>query len=275
MNGQILKKMGRWLGMVCAGSAWAAGDPVPVQEFISDTSSYVVLKASDPSAQAASFAAPGNWNDGAAPSGKKDYLVQGNRVLRVGEAGGTFAGRSLTLDNGRIKTNNARGTSVTFPDLRIFGGRLEQSMGNSEKGIEGVISVYGTADVPARISGSSGRTFQINARLKGKAENVVKVMKTEEDEMGTGLFRCWFNNADNAQTYRGRFVVAGAGGNYGHNVALCTQNLRALGAGDPDPATSVVTLRDRAAFLGANRLAFTNPEYSITVERAGTPGSRP
>lgn len=190
MNGQSLKKMGRWLGMVCAGTAWAAGDPVPVQEFISDTSSYVVLTASDPGAQAASFAAPGRWSDGAAPSGERDYLVQGNLVLRVGDAGGTFAGRSLTLDNGRIKTSNASGTTVTFPDLRIFGGRLEQSMGNTEKGIEGAISVYGTADVPARISGSSGRTFQINAQLKGEAESVVKVMKTEEDGMGAGLFRC-------------------------------------------------------------------------------------
>lgn len=273
MNGQSLKRMGRWLGMVCAGTAWAAVDPDPVPEFISDTSSYVVLTASDPGAQAASFAAPGRWSDGAAPSGERDYLVQGNRVLRVGDAGGTFAGRSLTLDNGRIKTSNASGTSVTFPDLRIFGGRLEQSMGNTEKGIEGAISVYGTADVPARISGSSGRTFQINAQLKGEAENVVKVMKTEEDGMGAGLFRCWFNNTGNAQTYRGRFVVAGADGNYGHNVALCTRSLRALGAGDPDDpdaATSVVTLRDRAAFLGADRLAFTNPAYSITVERAGT-----
>ena len=70
MNGQSLKKMGRWLGMVCAGSAWAAGDSVSVKEFISDTSSYVVLTASDPNAQAASFAASGNWSDGAAPSGE-------------------------------------------------------------------------------------------------------------------------------------------------------------------------------------------------------------
>ncbi len=272
MNGLRLKRMGRWLGMVCAGTAWAANDPDPVREFITDTSAYVSLTASDPSADQASFAAAGRWSDGAEPGGDRDYLVQGNRVLRIGGAGGTFAGRSLTLDNGRVKTNNGGGTTVTFPDLRIYGGRLEQSTGNSEKNIAGTVSVLGTDDAPARFSGCSGRTFQIDAQLKGSAENVVKVMMTEEDvgQMGSGLFRCWFNNTDNEQTYRGRFVVAADASTYGHNVALCTKRMRALGAGDPDAATPVLTLRDRAFFIGSGGLSFTNPAYSIAVENAGT-----
>ncbi len=270
MNGRELKRMGIFLGLACAGGVWAAD---PVREFITDTSAYVTLTASDPTVDGNSFAAAGRWSDGAAPRGDRDYLVQGNRVLRVGPAGATFAGRSLTLDNGRLKMNNVNDTTVTLPDLRLYGGRLEQSTGNSQKYVAGTVTVLGTADAPARFSGSSGRTFQINAQLVGSSESVVKVMVTEEDasSLNANLFRCWFNNGASKSTYRGRFVVAAAAGSaYGHSVALCTQRLGALGAGDPDEATPVLTLKDRACFVGSGGLSFTDPAYSIALENAGT-----
>lgn len=253
------------------GFAGAAAVPEPVKEFIADASGYVVLMADDPSADDASFARAGRWSDGAAPSGEKDYLVQGNRVLRAGGPGATFAGRSLTLDNGRIKAGIDNNTTMTFPDLRIYGGRLESATPGS-KVVAGALSVLGTEEVPSRISGCSGRAFRLDAQLKGEAGSVLKVMATEGDAMtADALFCCTLNNTDNEKTYRGRFVVEGrAGVAGGRSVALAASYMRALGAGDPDAATAALELRNGAIFIGSSDLKFTDPRYSIALDGSGT-----
>ena len=154
-------------GLVCA-----------VPEVVTDVSGYVTLTANDPGGTF-SFNSGANWSDGAAPSGDKDYIIQKNLVMRIGGAGGVFAGRSLTLDNGRVKTSNDDNSTATINDLRIYGGRLEQSTVNSTKNIDGNIHVLGTASNPSRFSGSSGRIFRIAAALHGTAESVFKVMMTQ------------------------------------------------------------------------------------------------
>ena len=260
-------------------SALASADVLDcsVPEVVTDVSGYVRLEGGGNN-NAAAFAGSAGWSDGAAPSGGKDYIVQKNRILRTAGKGGVFAGRSLTLDNGRIKTaGDADGYTLTVNDLRLHGGRLEQSTGGSTKTVAGTIHVLGTAANPSRFSGSSGRTFQIDSKLEGAESGVVKVMMTEEDSgaMSAVFFDCWFN-AENAATYRGCFrVEAGeTTTGWGHSVALCASKLSNLGAGDPDAATPVVTLKDRAAFFGSAGMAFDNPAYSIAVENAGTIGGR-
>ena len=253
-------------GLVCA-----------VPEVVTDVSGYVTLTANDPGGTF-SFNSGANWSDGAAPSGDKDYIIQKERVMRIGGAGGVFAGRSLTLDNGRVKTSNDDNSTATINDLRIYGGRLEQSTVNSTKNIDGNIHVLGTASNPSRFSGSSGRIFKIAAALHGTAESVFKVMMTEEDagSMNGTPFECWINR-NNLATYRGCFrVEAGTSSTgWGRSVALCTSSLNNLGAGDPDANTPVLTLKDRAAFYGANAMSFANPSYTLAIEGgAGTLGGR-
>ncbi|MGN0853625.1 MAG: SGNH/GDSL hydrolase family protein [Kiritimatiellia bacterium] len=271
MSGMLLK----YAGLASALAAGVALADVDVPEVITDVSGYVQLTAAGHNL-AGAFAGSGTyWSDGAAPSGDKDYIVQKNRILRI-TSGGTFAGRSLTLDNGRIKTAAAGSSSaytLTFDDLRIYGGRLEQSVGSSTRTLAGTVHVRGTADNPSRFSGSSGRTFRIDSTLEGDETGVAKVMMTEEDGggMNSSFFQCWFT-ADSAASYKGCFRVEGATTNWGHRIALCATNLVNLGAGDPSAATSVVTLKDRAAFLGAYGMAFDNPAYSIAIENGGTIG---
>lgn len=250
-----------------------------VAEFITDRSGYVTLGADNASGKS-SFNSSLSWSDSAAPSAGKDYLIQGNHIMRILGSGGTFAGRSLTLDNGRIKSgfNDNAPRTATIDDLRIYGGRLENSVGGSTLTYEGNIHVLGTVTVPARISGCSGRTFNINSTLHGGTENAVRVMMTEEDAgaMNANYFTCWFN-ADNSATYRGRFFVTGGNGSgsgaaWGHKISLHAKSLANLGAGDPDAQTSVLTLQNRGAFFGANGMAFTNPAYSIAIDGTGTLG---
>ncbi|MGN0846179.1 MAG: hypothetical protein ACI4RA_02200, partial [Kiritimatiellia bacterium] len=258
--------------LVCAGLVLGTGvgAEVAVPEVIKDVSGYVQLKQSD-GGGTSSYNTALNWNDGAAPSGDKDYIVQGTRVLRIIADTAPFVGRSLTLDNGRIKMGANR---ATIDDLRIYGGRLEQSTVSSTKNIAGTIHVRGTAANPSRFSGSSGRTFQINSTLEGDETGVVKVMVTEEDGMTADFFNCWFN-AENAATYKGCFRVEADTGreSYGYRVALYASKLANLGAGDPN-GTSVITLKDRAAFYGSQGMAFNDSAYSIAIENAGTIGGR-
>ena len=114
------------LKVFCASALCAAtGLVCAVPEVVTDVSGYVTLTATDPGGTF-SFNSGANWSDGAAPSGDKDYIVQKDRVMRIGGPGGVFAGRSLTLDNGRVKTSNDDNSTATINDLRIYGGRLEQ-----------------------------------------------------------------------------------------------------------------------------------------------------
>ncbi len=258
------------------GVAWGDGQTAAaVSQFITDTSGYVCLKADDSSASAASFAAAQNWSDGKAPSSDKDYLVQNNYVLRIPNATATFAGRSLSLDNGRIKSGISGGTVITFNDLRIYGGRLEHSVKDNTQRYAGTIRIFGTDAVPSRFSTSANRKMYVDCTLTGDADNVVQVMVTEEDSTTTTFGECWFG-ADNAATYRGRFrVIADAAPTNvdpatKHKIGLGAASLSALGAGDPAAGTSVLTLVDRAAFLVENGFVWTNPAYSIALDGAGT-----
>ncbi len=255
-----------------AGVAWGDGQTVAaVGQFITSTSGYVCLKTDDDSAAAASFAAAQNWSDGQAPSPDKDYLVQNNYVLRIPNATATFAGKSLTLDNGRIKSGISGGTVITFNDLRIYGGRLENSVQSSTQIYDGNIRIHGTDDVPSRFSTSAGRKMVIRSKLTGDAENVVKVMVTDEDATTETFSECWFE-ADNAATYRGRFRVVADGGteSHRHKIGLGFTSLASLGVGDPAVGTSVLTLVERAAFFAENGFDWTNPAYSIALDGAGT-----
>lgn len=266
------------LKALCVSALCAtAGLVFAVPEVITDVSGYVTLTGTDPGGTY-SFNSGANWSDKAAPSGDKDYIIQKDRIMRVGGQGGTFAGRSLTLDNGRIKTSNGSGSTATFNDLRIYGGRLEQSTANSTKNIDGNIHILGTASNPSRFSGSSGRIFQIGAALHGTSESVFKVMMTEEDAggMNSSPYECWINK-NNLATYQGCFrVEAGSSTTgWGRNVALCTRSLNNLGTGDPDANTPVLTLKNRAAFYGANAMSFANPNYTLAIEGgSGTLGGR-
>ncbi|MGN0846426.1 MAG: hypothetical protein ACI4RA_03465, partial [Kiritimatiellia bacterium] len=263
------------MGALALGTGVALADE-SVPEVVTDVSGYVELTGGG-SNNAGAFAGATGWSDGAAPGGGKDYIVQKNRILRTAGGGGTFAGRSLTLDNGRIKTaGDASGYTLTINDLHMYGGRIEQSTGGSTKTVAGTMHVRGTAANPSRISGCSGRTLRIDSMLEGDETGVVKVMMTEEDasNMNSGFFDCWFNVA-NAATYRGCFrVEAGVSTTeWGHRIALCASKLANLGAGDPN-GTSVITLKDRAAFYGSQGMAFNDPAYSIAIENGGTIGGR-
>ena len=255
-------------------AAMTAGAAFAVPEVVTDVSGYVRLTADDPGGTG-SFASGANWSDGAAPSADKDYIVQGNHVMRVLGSAGTFQGRSLTLDNGRLKTSCNNNATITFPDLRLYGGRVEQSTASSSKTLAGHIHVLGTADNPSRISGSSGRDFLVQAALHGGAANVLKVMMTEEDagSMNSTFMNCWLNQNCLA-TYGGSFVVEAGSSTtgWGRRIALCTRSLNNLGTGDPDAATSVITLKNRAAFFGSNMMNFGNPKYSIAIDGTGTLG---
>ncbi|MBP5319891.1 MAG: autotransporter-associated beta strand repeat-containing protein [Kiritimatiellae bacterium] len=238
-----------------------------VPEMLTDTTGYVLLNATD-AGGTSSFNTNLHWSDDAAPEAGKHYLVNGNRIIRI-LATGTFAGDSLSLDNGRIKSGFNGGTA-TINDLRIYGGRLEESVGNSTMTYAGNIHVYGTASNPARISGCSTRTFYINSTLHGDETSAIKVMMTEEDNMdSSNLFWCRIQG-DNAATYSGRFIVEGnTQKSNGHRVALAVTNLVNLGKGDLPDGTSVVTLRNRGMFFGRAGAEFTDPAYSITIESSG------
>ncbi|MBP5228151.1 MAG: autotransporter-associated beta strand repeat-containing protein [Kiritimatiellae bacterium] len=257
------------LGFVLTGSI-ARAQAVP--EFLSDTAGYVLLTESD-GGGASSFNSNLHWSDNEAPSAGKNYLVNGNRIIRI-LATGTFAGDSLTLDNGRIKSGFNGGTA-TIDDLRIYGGRLEESVGNSTMTYAGNIYIYGTAGNPSRISGCSTRTFYINSTLHGDTSSAIKVMMTEEDNMdNSNLFWCRIQG-DNAATYSGRFIVEGnTQKSNGHRIALAVTNLVNLGKGDLPDGTSVVTLRNRGMFFGRAGAEFADPNYSITIENSGTIGSQ-
>ena len=257
------------LGFVLAGSIVRAQ---AVPEFLSDTAGYVLLTASD-GGGTTSFNTNLHWSDGEAPSEGKHYLVNGNRIIRI-LATGTFAGDSLTLDNGRIKSGFKDGTA-TINDLRIYGGRLEQSVGNSTMTYAGDIYIYGTAGNPSRISGCSTRLFYINSTLHGDTSSAIKVMMTEEDSMNsTDLFWCRVQG-DNAATYSGRFIVEGnTQKSNGHRIALAVTNLVNLGKGDLPDGTSVITLRNRGMFFGRAGAEIGGPDYSITLENSGTLGSQ-
>ena len=125
-----------------------------VPQVITDTTGYVTLTTDDPGGNY-SYNTAGRWSDHAAPSSGKDYLVQNNYVIRFQT--GTFAGRSLTLDNGRAKVGLANMGTATVNDSRLYGGRIEDSAANVTENMAGTFRIYGTAANPSRISGCSGR----------------------------------------------------------------------------------------------------------------------
>ncbi len=243
-----------------------------VPEVLNDTNGYVLLTASD-GGGTSSFNTNLHWSDGTAPSEGNHYLVNGNRIIRILSTE-TFAGDSLTLDNGRIKSGFNGGTA-TINDLRIYGGRLEESVANSTMYYAGNIYIYGTADNPSRISGCSTRIFYINSTLHGDTSSTIKVMMTEEDNMdNNNLFWCRIQG-DNADTYSGRFIVEGnTQKSNGHHIAMAITNLVNLGKGDLPDGTSVITLRNRGMFFGRTGAEIGGPNYSITIENGGTLGSQ-
>ncbi len=274
--------MKRMIMVLFASLCTAWGDAVAVQQFV-DKAGYVYLQSSDPHSGDTSYAAVGRWSDSNPPSSGNDYLVQEDRELRIPEFSGNFAaadvfaGRSLTLDNGRIKGHFHRDSgqpTATINDLRIYGGRIEVARGGGIQRYAGNIRIFGTADVPSRFSMCSQRTLFIDSTLTGDADNLAQVMMTEGDagNMNANYFgECWFT-ADNAATYHGAFrVIAGSSSTgYGHKIALGAASLASLGAGDPAVGTSVLTLKDRTAFIGERGFAWTNPAYSIAIDGSGT-----
>ena len=152
------------LKVFCASALCATTSLVcAVPEVVTDVSGYVTLTANDPGGTF-SFNSGANWSDGAAPSGDKDYIIQKERVMRIGGAGGVFAGRSLTLDNGRVKTRNDDNSTATINDLRIYGGRLEQSTVNSTKNIDGNIHVPARRRTPPASAAARGASSRLPRR---------------------------------------------------------------------------------------------------------------
>ena len=90
---------------------------------ITDTTGYTVLSASDAAGQSSIST---GVNFGGTPVGTKDYLVNANRQIRspaTANANTTFAGRSLSLDEGAGFILKGSGSSVTVSDLRFYNAR--------------------------------------------------------------------------------------------------------------------------------------------------------
>ena len=108
---------------------------------ITDTTGYITFTATD-QGNTSSLIADGakHWSDGQDPHEDADYLVQGNnnpnwfnvntflvRTIKEDQAAGTFAGRSITFDDGSLNLKMKTGTTQTANWI-LYGCRIAQGV---------------------------------------------------------------------------------------------------------------------------------------------------
>ena len=103
------------------------------------------------------------------------HSLRGGRVAR-GRGAGTFQGRSLTLDNGRLKTSCNNGATITFSELRLYG--LAQA------------NLQGYANAIWRIGDPAGLTVKgLDALEENLADgNRSLLVKTVARQLGSAIF---------------------------------------------------------------------------------------
>ena len=226
-----------------------------------DTSGYTVLSGSDSSTQSSIST---GVNFGGTPVGTKDYLVNANRQIRspnTANANTTFAGRSLTLDEGAGFILKGGGSSVTVSDLRFYNAQILQGDGNSQKTIKGGLTIYGTPSGPSMFMGSGAggtRKISVESTITGASGTRIQVVhNTETDDAGTAQFYT-FLKGDNSG-YAGSIEVVGAQ----NGVCLVGYNSNAFGA-SPD-----ITLTTGGKLFGGGGNPVTLSGASITLDRGG------
>lgn len=151
------------------GVSWSDGNPASVSEYAEPGSTYEVVPGTlerSPSSTNADF--PGNV-----------LVVEGNGVLLDGAAASfatqTTTGELRLKESGTATVTNLNtvytaGGSITFPDLQLDGGQIDNggNGGSSEVELDGQIDVLTNSTIYAD-SASAGfiRSFEVNAFLTG------------------------------------------------------------------------------------------------------------
>lgn len=262
------------LAAACAVLAgWASG------AVITDTTGYVTFTANDVG-QTTSFAPGGvkHWSDGQDPHAGADYLVQGNGRgdwfgrndfnLRTKEGAGdmTFAGDSLTLDDGALNLKHENGRTVKANWI-LYGCRIAN--GNSNAGYEtnlrldGPMEIRGTADNPSWFTASAAdgdRAITVASPLTGDATAVVGVRRTPTDGGDTAgkLMRVCFRGDNSA--YKGRWRVIGSGKSDTCYI-LDFLGSKSFGTHDPADRLPLVETANHAVIRGSEGVAFTDTNW--------------
>ena len=244
-------------GLLCpSANAWVKS--------ITDTTGYTVLSKSDAAGQSSLST---GVNFGGSISSGTDYLVNANLQIRspaTANANTTFAGRSLSLDEGAGFILKGSGSSVTVSDLRFYNAQILQGDGNSQKTLKGGLTIYGTPSGPSTFmgSGASGtRKISVESTITGASGTRIQVAhNTETDDAGTAQFYTFFKG-DNSG-YAGSIEVVGAQ----NGVCLVGYNSNVFGA-SPD-----IMLTTGGKLFGGGSGIVSLSGASITLDNGGLLG---
>ncbi len=254
---------------VCALGAAAA--------VITDTTGYVTFTATD-EGNTSSLIAGGarHWSDGQDPHDDADYLVQGNnnpnwfnvntflvRTIKEDREAGTFAGRSITFDDGSLNLKMKSGSTQTANWI-LYGCRIAQGVatasGEFNQRMEGPMLIKGTSSNPSCFTCSANtgdRAITCGCVISGDATAMIKVCRTPTDGADTGgkYARVCFRGDNSA--YKGRWQLVGSANN---RYYLDFIDALALGTHDPSDGLPLIEVSNNG-WLRPQAVAFTNQNF--------------
>lgn len=195
------------------------------------------------------------WSDTKVPSSASDYI---NTDFSLYISSAAFPGHSLTLD-GATSLLTLKNVSMTFPDLRLFKGRIHNGYVNTTVALAGSIGVYSSETLPFDITGN-GNTIDCNAPLKGNG-----VLRLTMTSATSANFR--FNlNGDNS-AFAGKIKVVGVAGSVNAMRVGATGN-NPFGGPLPTFSPDALTLTERARIMIDNDTVFDAANRGITIDGA-------
>lgn len=226
------------------------------QQFITDTSGYVVQSVKDAAGESSPI--NGTHFPGGAPVEGKHYLVNGTayttRTPTSNNGNYVFKGSSLTLDNAEFALKGP-GSSTTIEDLRVYNAKIANADGNCYKFLRGKLTVFGTVDYPSVLQGSGDqgdRVLQVESRLVGASDSCLLVEHDGTDKAGCEFFAFLLGDSND---FAGKIVVSGKG------ASLCSTG----NATDHLGATPQLTLKNGGGLIGSGDGLFLDG-LSISVQ---------
>ncbi|MES2309788.1 MAG: autotransporter domain-containing protein [Verrucomicrobiota bacterium] len=178
----------------------------------------IILNADD-AAASSSLNAAGNWSVAAAPSAGNTYSTNGHLLRTPGGVGITFAGDSLSIDNGSLflfKGNT--GSTTTVGNLILNGGTVADGTGATTYGLAGAISVNAVSGFDVNSNSANNRTLTISSTISG-ASNLVIGNGSGGTDTGSIIL------SGNNSAFTGGVSLGGTSGSGGGSRVLATTNV--------------------------------------------------
>ena len=180
---------------------------------------YVTLDAPD-AAGTSSFNSAGHWSDGDVPSPGKKYLVYGQQLRTPYISNPTFAGVSLTLDNGGSMSLKSPSGATVSANYILHQGTIQAVDNGYSFTLAGTMEICGTESAPSVIAlDGQSRSIAVAAPLSGGTSAFLKASHNKP----------WGATA----TSDGTFVFSGDNSGYQGRISFAT----------PPTAGTVSTLR--------------------------------